>query len=64
MRTLDQLLRLISRASLANDLWSNVTDECKTHLCFEFISHVIYSILYPYSYKTYNIFSELGFAGF
>ena len=26
-----------------------VFDECKTHLCFEFISHTILCILYPYS---------------
>ena len=25
-----------------------VFDECKTHLCFEFISHAILCILYPY----------------
>ena len=30
-------------------------DECKTHLCFEFISHVILRILYPYSCKTHKI---------
>ena len=41
-----------------------VSDECKTHLCFEFISHAILSNLYPYSCKTHNIFSKLGFAGF
>ena len=35
--------------------------ECKTHLCFEFISHVILSILYPYSCKSHNISSKLGF---
>ena len=39
-------------------------DECKTHLCFEFISHAILSILYPYSFKTHKISSELGFTGF
>ena len=38
--------------------------ECKTHLCFEFISYVILSILYPYSCKTHKISSKLGFAGF
>ena len=27
------------------------TDECKTHLCFEFISHAILCILYPYHVK-------------
>ena len=41
-----------------------VFDESKTHLCFEFISHAILSILYPYLCKTHNIFSKLGFAGF
>ena len=41
-----------------------VFDECKTHLCFEFISHAILSILYPYSCKTHNISSKLGFQGF
>ena len=39
-------------------------DECKTHLCFEFISHAILSILYSYSCKTHNISSKLGFVGF
>ena len=38
-----------------------VFDECKTHLCFEFISHAILSILYLYSRKTHNISSKLGF---
>ena len=37
------------------------TDECKTHLCFEFISHAILSILYPYSCQTHKISSKLGF---
>ena len=41
-----------------------VFDECKTHLCFEFISHAILSILYPYSCKTRNISSKFRFAGF
>ena len=41
-----------------------VFDECKTHLCFEFISHAILSILYSYSCKTRNISSKLGFVGF
>ena len=41
-----------------------VFDEYKTHLCFEFISHAILSILYPYSCKTHNISSKFGFAGF
>ena len=38
-------------------------DECKTHLCFEFISHAILRILYPYSCKTHKISSKLGFVG-
>ena len=29
----------------------DVLDECKTHLCFEFISHAILCIWYPYSCK-------------
>ena len=41
-----------------------VFDECKTQICFEFISHAILSILYPYSCKTHNISSKLGFVGF
>ena len=41
-----------------------VFDKCKTHLCFEFISHAILSILYPYSCKTHNISSKFGFVGF
>ena len=40
------------------------SDECKTHLCFEFISQAILSILYPYSCKTINISSKFGFEGF
>ena len=38
-------------------------DECKTHLCFEFISHAILCILYPYSCKTHKISFKLGFVG-
>ena len=34
-----------------------VFDECKTHLCFEFISHAILSILYLMSLKTHLIFN-------
>ena len=41
-----------------------VFDECKTHLCFEFISQAILSILYPYSCKTHKISSKFGFTGF
>ena len=44
------------------DSWG--IDECKTHICFEFISHVILSILYSYSCKTHKISSKLGFTGF
>ena len=40
-----------------------VFDEYKTHLCFEFISHAILCILYPYSCKTHKISSKLGFVG-
>ena len=43
---------------------NQVSDKCKTHLCFELISHVILSILYPYSCKTHNISSKLDFVGF
>ena len=43
---------------------ANPFDECKTHLCFEFISHAILSILYPYSCKTNNISFKLGFSRF
>ena len=39
-------------------------NECKTHLCFEFISHAVLTILYPYSCKTHNISSKLGILGF
>ena len=35
-------------------------DECKTHLCFEFISQAILSILDPYSCKTHKISSKFG----
>ena len=45
-------------------LKNGLIDECKTHLCFEFISHAILSILFPYSCKTHNISSKLGFVGF
>ena len=38
-----------------------VFDDCKTHLCFEFIPHAILSFLYPYSCKTHNISSKFGF---
>ena len=40
-----------------------VFDECKIHLCFEFISHAILCILYPYLCKTHKISSKLGFVG-
>ena len=51
-------LRIIKTLSL------RVFDECKTYLCFEFISHAILNILYPYPCKTHNISFKLGFAGF
>ena len=50
--------------SQVNESQSRAADECKTHICFEFISHAILSILYPYSFKTHNISSKLGFSGF
>ena len=56
-----------SRFSLLEDKQNfkfGVFDECKTYLCFEFISHAILNILYPYSFKTHNSSSKLGFAGF
>ena len=40
-----------------------VVDECKTHLGFEFISHAILCIWYPYSCETHKISSKLGFLG-
>ena len=40
------------------------SDECETHICFELISHVFFSILYPNSCKTHKISSKLGFVGF
>ena len=40
-----------------------VFNECKTYLCFEFISHSILILLYPYLCKINNIFSNLGFVG-
>ena len=49
---------------ISKTLSLGVFDECKTHLCFEFISHAILRILYPYSSKTHNISSKLGFVGF
>ena len=49
---------------LASPETGDTLGECKTHRCFEFISHAILSILYPYSCKTHNISSKLGFEGF
>ena len=40
-----------------------MVDKCKTHICFEFISHDILCILYPYSCKTHKISFKLGFLG-
>ena len=57
-----QLLSLLClRTSKTSSL--GVFDECKTHLCFELISHVILCIWYPYSCKTHKISSKLGFVG-
>ena len=47
----------------ASDYAMGAVDECKTHLCFEFISHAILYILYPYSCKTHKISSKLGIVG-
>ena len=47
----------------ASDYAIGAVDECKTHLCFEFISHAILCILYPYSCKTHKISSKLCFVG-
>ena len=52
---------LYLRASKTSSL--GVFDECKTHLCFEFISQAILCILYPYSCKTHKCSSKLGFVG-
>ena len=49
---------------LSPNEYPGVANECKTHLCFEFISHAILSILYSYSCKTYNISSKLGLGRF
>ena len=43
--------------------WEQAGDECKTHLCFEFISQAILCIWYPYSCETHKISSKLGFLG-
>ena len=56
------LFFLCLRTRKTLSLW--VFDERNTHLCFEFISYAILSILYPYSCKTHNISSKLSFAGF
>ena len=37
------------RYEIGEKVFLKVSDECKTHLCFEFISHAILCILYPYS---------------
>ena len=55
---------LFLRTSKTSSL--GVFDECKKHLCFEFISYAILCILcilYPYSCKTHKISSKLGFVG-
>ena len=51
------------RYEIGEKVFLKVSDECKTHLCFEFISHAILCILYPYSCKTHKISSKLGFVG-
>ena len=58
------LIELLIFLNIETRLPNSTTDKCETHLCFEFISHAIYSILYPYSCKTHNISSKLGFVGF
>ena len=40
-----------------------VFDECKTHLGFEFISHAILCIWYPYSCENHKISSKFCFVG-
>ena len=50
-----------SQSGLTDPL--ETSDECKTHPCYEFISHAILRILYPYSCKTHKISSKLGFVG-
>ena len=62
MPLLRGLLESIKGAMKATHL-TVLSDECKTHLCFEFISHAILRILYPCSCKTHNISSKLGFVG-
>ena len=58
-----QLLEAIleQQEVMHKDGWN--IDECKTHLCFEFISHAILCIWYPYSCETHKISSKLGFVG-
>ena len=36
-------LHCINKAAIAFLLKASATDECKTHLCFEFISHAIFA---------------------
>ena len=55
------LFFLCLRTSKTSSL--GVFDECKTHLCFEFISYAILYIWYPYSCETHKISSKLGFVG-
>ena len=55
------LFFLCLRTSKTSSL--GVFDKCKTHLCFEFISHAILCIWYPYSCETHKISSKLGFVG-
>ena len=45
-RKLEVKFRRIRRELSSNIISALATDECKTHLCFEFISHAILFILY------------------
>ena len=50
-----------SQSGLTDPL--ETSDECKTHPCYEFISHTVLRILYPYLCKTHKISSKLVFLG-
>ena len=51
------------KSAVQHALPVGLSDECKTHLCFEFISHAILCIWYPYSCETHKISSKPGFVG-
>ena len=55
----DKKLILFLCLRTSKTLSLGVFDECKTHLCFEFISQAILSILCLYSCKNPNISSKL-----